>query len=32
MRKVNFAGSNQEVSCVCLGTMLMGTTINKTLN
>ncbi len=30
MRKVNFAGTNQEVSCACLGTMMMGTLINKT--
>ena len=30
MKKVKFMGTNQEVSCACLGTMLMGTAINKT--
>lgn len=29
MKKINFAGSNDKISCACLGTMMMGTRINK---
>ena len=29
MKQINFAGSEEKISCVCLGTMMMGTRINK---
>ncbi len=29
MKMINFAGSENKISCACLGTMMMGTRINK---
>ena len=29
MKQINFAGSEEKISCACLGTMMMGTRINK---
>ncbi|HNX63892.1 MAG TPA: aldo/keto reductase [Oscillospiraceae bacterium] len=29
MKKINYSGTNDKISCACLGTMMMGTLINK---
>ena len=29
LKKINYSGTNDKISCACLGTMMMGTLINK---